>query len=491
MSQLFGVKTVISNEMSIQRGGVMNDWTMVDEGWGRQSVEFATLSEPANCREYVALHHLLGVTNGDRLLDMACGAGLAVELAALRGAECAGIDASQRLINVARDRSPHADLRVGDMLALPWDDEAFDVVTSFRGIWGTTPEALDEARRVLKPGGRLGITVWGHIKVSPGAWALSPFLLASEPKVQNQAAMVSLGRPGVGEGLLADKGFEEIARNDITCVWEFADPQTYARAVASTGPAFEAMQSVGEEQFLQSAEECARQQLREGLPLRAAIAIVGYTAIKPPSKPDRQTSDGDARERVGFLTTPDVSDAAQQIFDEDIEEHGFVMNVSRLWAYAPEVLEELFGVLGAVTKLGSLSLRQRGILVAASASTLGDSYCSLAWGSRLADATSPAIAGNVLRGVDDELDESEKVLATWARQIVSDPNTSTESNIEELRTVGFSDEQIFAITVYIAGRLAFSTVNDALGAHPDRELAQSVPAEVRDAVHYGRPVDPS
>jgi len=256
---------------------------MVDEGWGRRSVEFATLSEPANCREYLALHQLLGVAKGDRLLDVACGAGLAVELAALRGAECAGIDASARLIAVARDRSSSADLRVGDMHALPWEDETFDVVTSFRGIWGTTPTALDEARRVLRPGGRLGITVWGHIKASPGAWALAPFLLASLPQVENQAAMVSLGRPGVGEALLAEKGLEGIARNDIHCVWEFADPASYARALATTGPAYEAIQSAGEEEFLRFAEECARPQVREGLPLRASIALVGYTATKPSS----------------------------------------------------------------------------------------------------------------------------------------------------------------------------------------------------------------
>ena len=82
---------------------------------------------------------MLGVAKGDRLLDIACGAGLAVELAALRGAECAGIDASQRLIDIARDRSPNADLRVGDMHELPWADDTFDVATSFRGIWVTTP----------------------------------------------------------------------------------------------------------------------------------------------------------------------------------------------------------------------------------------------------------------------------------------------------------------------------------------------------------------
>ena len=98
----------------------MNDWTEVDEGWGRRSVEFATLSEPANCREYLALQQLLDIRRGDRVLDIACGAGLALELAALRGAECAGIDASRSdSIAVAQDRSPNADIRVGDMFALP------------------------------------------------------------------------------------------------------------------------------------------------------------------------------------------------------------------------------------------------------------------------------------------------------------------------------------------------------------------------------------
>jgi SAM-dependent methyltransferase len=257
------------------------DWREVDTGWGRRAVDFATLSEPAQCREYVALHQLLGVGPGDRLLDLACGAGLAVELATIRGAHCAGIDASPRLIAVAQDRTPEADLRVGDMHALPWDDGSFDVVTSFRGIWGTTPDALAEVRRVLTPGGRVGITVWGHIKRSPGAWALVPFLLASEPKVANQAAMVSLGRPGAGEELLERFGFVEIERVDIPFVWEFADPATYARTLASTGPAYEAIETAGEDAFMQTAVDLASERVRDGLPLRALIAVVGYVARTP------------------------------------------------------------------------------------------------------------------------------------------------------------------------------------------------------------------
>ena len=94
-------------------GHDQQQWRGVDEGWGRRAVDFATLTEPANCREYVALHQHLGVGGGDRLLDVACGAGLAIELAAARGATCAGIDASARLVAVARDRVPDADVRVG------------------------------------------------------------------------------------------------------------------------------------------------------------------------------------------------------------------------------------------------------------------------------------------------------------------------------------------------------------------------------------------
>jgi SAM-dependent methyltransferase len=255
-------------------------WAVADAGWGRKAVDFATLSEPGNCREYVAVHHRLGVDAGDRLLDVACGAGLAIELAGARGADCAGIDASPRLVAVARDRSPRADIRTGDMHALPWGADSFDVATSFRGVWGTTPHALAEIHRVLVPGGRLGLTVWGHIKTSPGAWALAPLRLATEAKLRNQADMVALGRPGVGEELLTRHGFVDIRRTQVPMVWEFPDPSAFARALASTGPAYEAIQNIGEATFLQTATATAQPFARAGLPLRARIDVVGYLARK-------------------------------------------------------------------------------------------------------------------------------------------------------------------------------------------------------------------
>lgn len=253
---------------------------MVDEGWGRRAVDFATMAEPSNCREYVFVHSRLGVGAGDRLLDVACGSGLALELARMRGVECAGIDASHRLVDVARDRNPGSDIRVGDMNELPWDDASFDVATSFRGIWGTTPEAVADVRRVLRPGGRLAMTVWGDVGKSPGAWMFRPFRWAEDAKVDNQAKMVSLGRPGVGEAFLSAAGFEPEERFVVPFFMEYADPDAFARGLAASGPAYETIQHIGEDEFHRRARALAAEHVREGLPLRGEIQLFGYIGVK-------------------------------------------------------------------------------------------------------------------------------------------------------------------------------------------------------------------
>jgi hypothetical protein len=82
----------------------------------------------------------------------------------------------------------------------------------------------------------------------------------------------------------------------------------------------------------------------------------------------------------------------------------------------------------------------------------------------------------------------ERALATWAGQVVLAPNAITAKDVDLLRTVGLAEQEIFDVTVFVAFRLAFSTVNDALGARPDWQLAAGAPATVRDAVGYGRAV---
>ena len=444
-------------------------WLTVDEGWGRRAVDFATMLEPSACREYVAMHHHLGVDGGDRVLDVACGSGLALELAAARGADVSGIDASARLVAIARDRLPGADVRVGDMAALPWDDGSFDVVTSFRGLWATTPEALAEARRVLRPGGRLALTTWGHVKVSPGMWALTPFGLAEHTKVRAQADMKALGRPGVGEEVLTAAGFVGVRRHRVPFVWEFPDPETFARALAATGPAYEAIAAVGEEEFLRFCVEVATQRVRDGLPLRAEIDCVGFTAAVPAARATVHLGDAVA------------SDAADALAAEDVDDLGFVTNATRLWMHDPVAFEALFALIGETARGAGISVAERGVATITSTRLVGDTYCPLAWGDKLAGVAGPEVAVSVLSASDDLLDDRGLAVAQWARRVATDPQSVSAEDVRRLREAGFDSGQVLRLTLFISLRIAFSTVNGALGARPEQEYVDRVDAAVRDA----------
>lgn len=79
-------------------------WEQVDEGWGRRAVDFAYLAEIQMWPEYLEIWEACAVSEGIRVLDIACGAGLALRIAHDRGAEVARLDASTRLAKVATAR---------------------------------------------------------------------------------------------------------------------------------------------------------------------------------------------------------------------------------------------------------------------------------------------------------------------------------------------------------------------------------------------------
>ena len=137
-----------------------------------------------------------------------------------------------------------------------------------------------------------------------------------------------------------------------------------------------------------------------------------------------------------FLDEPPISAQAQALYDEDLAEDGYVANVSRLWAHQPETLERLFELMSQAFTPSGLSFRQRGILVTAAASALGDSYCSLAWGGKLGKVSGVATAAGVLDGSDAGLTDQEKAMAAWARKVARDPNATTPGDIQALRDAG-------------------------------------------------------
>jgi uncharacterized peroxidase-related enzyme len=191
-----------------------------------------------------------------------------------------------------------------------------------------------------------------------------------------------------------------------------------------------------------------------------------------------------------FLADPDITDDVARMYAADLESQGYVAHLTRLWAHSPAAMSALTQFLGLAVDEAALTFRQRGLLVAACASTMSDSYCSLAWGSKLSSAAGEGTAAQVLAGDDSALAPEERALTAWARRVARDPNSTTEAHVAELRAAGFDERQIFALTAFVALRIAFSTVNDSLGAAPDAELADRVPPGVRAAVTFGRPPTP-
>ena len=102
----------------------------------------------------------LAVRDGDRVLDACCGTGdLALADLKAGAASVVGLDFSPRMLERARRKSDAVEWLEGDMLALPFEDSSFDAVTVGFGVRNVEDleAGLRELRRVLKPGGRLGV----------------------------------------------------------------------------------------------------------------------------------------------------------------------------------------------------------------------------------------------------------------------------------------------------------------------------------------------
>ena len=188
-----------------------------------------------------------------------------------------------------------------------------------------------------------------------------------------------------------------------------------------------------------------------------------------------------------FLHDAPESEDVRAAHQAERASEGYVSNHTRLWSWRIDLDQEFRRLRNGLMSSSALTERDFAILVTSTAAQLGDSYCSLAWGPRLALLSDAETAARVLSGSASEgLSERESALADWARRIVRDPNATTERDVQRLREAGLGEREIFEATAFVALRLAFSTVNDALGAVPDEELTEAAPEAVRAAVTFGR-----
>ncbi len=231
-------------------------WERAGAAWGRRAADWATLMEPFGLAAYEPVLNAVGAGTGIRLLDVACGSGLATRWAATKGAEVSGLDASADLIEIARRRHPLGDFRAADMFDLPWADDTFDAATSFNGIWGGSHEALAEIQRVVHRRGRVGLTFFG----SPDRMDLFGYFIAigehgPPGESEELSGLAEIGRPGGAEKMMRRAGIDLLVEGWVTSVLEWADRETAVRALLSPGVAVPAIDNVGEERFAQAISE--------------------------------------------------------------------------------------------------------------------------------------------------------------------------------------------------------------------------------------------
>jgi SAM-dependent methyltransferase len=202
--------------------------------WGARPADWA-LSEDQQVPTYEGALRRTGLQPGQLVLDIGCGVGTFLRLVEARGARPFGLDASEALLDVARRRLPDADLRTGDMEALPYDDDTFDLVCGFSAFFFANDivGAVREAGRVAKPDTPVVIQVWGpHERNDLEAvkQVIRPFL---PPRPPDAPAEPDYSEPGVLEDIATRAGLEPENAFDTTWSYEYADDDTLRRALVA------------------------------------------------------------------------------------------------------------------------------------------------------------------------------------------------------------------------------------------------------------------
>jgi len=216
--------------------------------WGQKAADWAEVQEPQHLNLYVgALESCLPLA-GKRLMDAGCGSGMALALAAERGARVTGMDASEALLGEARKRVPDAELHVGDVEACPFPDGSFDVVTAFNSIqYADDPvAALRELRRVVRAGGRVVIGQWSD----PAQCETEPLfdkLGALTPRPAGTPAPLALSGAGQLELRLVEASLSPVGWGEAVCYFEYRDLDTAWRGMGAAGPVSRLIGIVGEE----------------------------------------------------------------------------------------------------------------------------------------------------------------------------------------------------------------------------------------------------
>ena len=180
--------------------------------------------------------------------------------------------------------------------------------------------------------------------------------------------------------------------------------------------------------------------------------------------------------------------ATAELYAAEQEAFGFLPNFVRAFSLRPEVYFAWKQLNGAVK--GGMDLRRYELVTIAAASRLRSSYCTLAHGSVLIDKG--FLEPDAVRTVVSEhrgagLDETDVAVMDLAAKVATDATSIGQPDVDRLRSLGLSDQDILDVVLAAAVRCFFSKVLDGLGAEPDGKYGQLDPA-LRDSLTVGRAI---
>ncbi|MEO0632637.1 MAG: methyltransferase domain-containing protein [Pseudomonadota bacterium] len=167
--------------------------------------------------------------SGTEALDLCCGHGNVTAGLVKAGASVTGLDFSPTMLEMARSAVPEAKFVEGDAMALDFEDGTFDMVTIGFGIPHVPdpPRVFAEARRVLRPGGRLAFSVWcgpevdtalGYVFGAIGKYGAPDIVLPPGPGANDYA------NPEHAFPALLKAGFAKIHQSTVASEWVVDDP---------------------------------------------------------------------------------------------------------------------------------------------------------------------------------------------------------------------------------------------------------------------------
>lgn len=199
--------------------------------WARSDVAQSYAKVFAKAADMVVPALVAAVRAGPDIavLDMCCGQGNVAAGIVKAGARVTGLDFSPAMLEMARSAVPEAQFVEGDAMSLNFDDETFDAVTIGFGMphVPAPPKVLAEARRVLRPGGRLAYSVWcgpevdtalGYVFGAIGQHGDPNIVLPPGPGVSDYAD------PTIAYPVLEKAGFTDCRQSTVASRWQVSDP---------------------------------------------------------------------------------------------------------------------------------------------------------------------------------------------------------------------------------------------------------------------------